>query len=240
MKRCLATTAVPRGWCLDVDIDEFFLFPYSEIMSLAQFLAYLNEHSYSAVLCQMLDMFSDQAVGDLAANIPVDDLMDTYRYYDLSHVTGIEYRSADMTRRFGPTNRVGSPRLRVLSGGVRKTLFGLNPLLSKHSLFRTDRGLQLFTHSHYSDGAHLADVSGLLLHYKLVANGYQSAAMNRGAFPATRKGYDALMDLIETQPDLRMRGPRARRFTGTPALLEENFLYASSRFTAVANAKRSG
>src|SRR5215203_6671877 len=47
-----------RGrWTLSTDIDELFDYPYSDVVSLKALLRYLNEHSYTAVVTYMLDMF---------------------------------------------------------------------------------------------------------------------------------------------------------------------------------------
>ena len=65
-KKCLAELVVPSGWCLDADIDEFFDYPFSATMDLSQFLRYLNRRQFSAVIAQMLDMFSDKPLSALA------------------------------------------------------------------------------------------------------------------------------------------------------------------------------
>src|SRR4028119_1076508 len=50
-----------RGrWCLCVDIDELFDYPYSDVVDLGSLLGYLNERSYTAVVAQMLDMFPEE------------------------------------------------------------------------------------------------------------------------------------------------------------------------------------
>ena len=50
-----------RGrWCLCVDIDELFDYPYSDVVGLGSLLRYLNGNSYTAVVAQMLDMFPEE------------------------------------------------------------------------------------------------------------------------------------------------------------------------------------
>ena len=48
LKKQLAERTVPAGWCLDVDIDEFFDYPFSDVLPLPEFLEYLNGKGYSA------------------------------------------------------------------------------------------------------------------------------------------------------------------------------------------------
>ena len=59
MKRALARTVAPHGWCLDVDIDEFFDYPNRDAIDLTGFLRYLNSRDFTLVVAQMLDMFAD-------------------------------------------------------------------------------------------------------------------------------------------------------------------------------------
>ena len=59
MKRYLAERFSSGRWNLCADIDELFDYPFSEKLSLRDFLGYLNNNNYTAVVAQMLDMFSD-------------------------------------------------------------------------------------------------------------------------------------------------------------------------------------
>jgi Glycosyl transferase family 2 len=59
MKRYLAERFSCGRWNLCADIDELFDYPFSEKLSLRDFLGYLNNNNYTAVVAQMLDMFSD-------------------------------------------------------------------------------------------------------------------------------------------------------------------------------------
>src|SRR5215210_5008710 len=59
-----------RGrWCLCVDIDELFDYPYSDVVGLDSLLGYLNERSYTAVVAQMLDMFPEEPLSGRASTL---------------------------------------------------------------------------------------------------------------------------------------------------------------------------
>src|SRR5450631_4132515 len=90
-KRYMAERSVKGGWCLDADIDEFFDYPYSDIVNLESFLSYLNSHKFTAVVTQLLDMFSDRPLSDLASE-EKEDLKSAYQYFDISAVTRTDYR----------------------------------------------------------------------------------------------------------------------------------------------------
>ena len=61
----------------DADIDEFFDFPGSDVMELREFLDYLNRNQFTAVMTQLLDMFSDQPLSHLVQK-QQEDLKDVY------------------------------------------------------------------------------------------------------------------------------------------------------------------
>src|SRR5215207_1361082 len=73
-------------WCLYVDIDELFDYPYSDVVGLGSLLRYLNQKSYTAVVAQMLDMFPEEPLSGRASN-PLDEpLKQRHRFYDISNV----------------------------------------------------------------------------------------------------------------------------------------------------------
>ncbi len=234
LKKQLAQRAVPAGWCLDVDIDEFFDYPCSDVLPLSRFLDYLNGKGYGAVLTQMLDMFPDRPMSSLAHKRR-ESLKQDHCYYDLSEVTRIGYLEEPLTAAYGGKNTIAMADTAVYWGGIRKTILGIHCFLTKHSLFRTGDGLQLFPHVHYVNGARLADVSGVLLHYKFASNAADEAAQNQSAFAATRHNYNKVIGVITAQPDLRIRRETARTFRRAGDLIEHGFLFGSQEFRTYAN-----
>lgn len=229
-KKRLAEMAIQKGWCLDVDIDEFFDYPFSHALSLSKFLEYLNTGNYTAVLTQMLDMFSEKPLAGLAHKIPLENIREMYRYYDISQITKSDYRSSELARTYASENKISNENNQLYFGGIRKVLFGINCLLTKHSLFRTGEGLQLFPHVHFVNKARVADVSCVLLHYKLVSNAYETASQNKEAFTGTSKGYSDLMHLIEKRPEHRIKSDNAAEFHTVADLLESKFIFVSEAY----------
>src|SRR5918996_554040 len=74
-------------WCLCVDIDELFDYPYSDVVGLDSFLGYLSSNSYTAVAAQMLDMFSKEPLSGREGNLENEPLKERYRFYDISDIT---------------------------------------------------------------------------------------------------------------------------------------------------------
>jgi Glycosyl transferase family 2 len=232
-KRYLAERSAVGGWCVDADVDEFFDYPGSNVMDLGTFLDYLNRNQYTAVVTQLLDMFSDQPLSHLVHK-QQEQLASLYQYYDLSDVERTKYRQAEFVVRHAAGNQVSNPETALLYGGIRKTLYGsewlTNCLLTKHSMFRLGKGVELFPHVHFVNHARLADVSCVMLHYKLVSNALETALQNKESFSGIGKGYSDFIDFILQNPDHQIKQSTAAKFSDAATLIEDGFLFGSAKY----------
>jgi tetratricopeptide (TPR) repeat protein len=134
------------GWALQVDVDESFIYPGWETVSIERFTDYLDANGWEGLRAYMLDVFPRCLLDPTGKPTPRAD----YRHYDADYLW------------FGQTR---PPYLRP-HGGVRERLFGAREHLHKLPLWRTDTAVAL--NSHEFSHLRLADVSGALLHYKLL------------------------------------------------------------------------
>jgi hypothetical protein len=229
MKKCLARKATEGGWCLDADIDEFFDYPFSSTVTLSEFLDYLNQRRYTAVLTQMLDMFPEKPLSVVAQEAQ-GSLKTTYNYYDISDVTKTMYGNCEFAARYGSSNILPNIPVLIMSGGIRRTICGNECMLTKHSLFVQGEGLELFPHVHFVNHARLADVSCLMLHYKLTSEALATALQNRQNFSYFARGYDDFINFILNKPDYPIRQSTAVRFCEAEDLVESGFLFMSATF----------
>jgi hypothetical protein len=134
-----------RGWGLQVDVDEAFIYPGWESLSIDRFASYLDSRGFEGVRGFMLDMYPRNLLDATGAPTPLE----RYRYYDADY------------------DWLGHPRAPYLvpRGGVRERLFGAQGDLHKVPLWRVESGAVL--NSHEISHIRLAGVSGALLHYKL-------------------------------------------------------------------------
>lgn len=146
-------------WVLVADIDELFDYPYSDSLSFEGLLGYLGHNGYTALVTQMLDMFS--VAGPESAGAPHASNRDVYRDYDL---TGLE-RMARPKHLYGRRGSVSNAVIPFYQGGLRKTSYGHVCWLTKHALFYGPALSHLDYHEHFVRGGRLADVSGVLYHY---------------------------------------------------------------------------
>ncbi|MCP4755225.1 MAG: glycosyltransferase family 2 protein, partial [Proteobacteria bacterium] len=102
------------NWCLCLDIDERFDYPYSDILGLGALTAYLRDRSYNAVLANMLDMFADKPL-DVLAGRNDRPLEEEYEFYDLSGIIKEKIKTPAV---------VSNDNLREYRGGLSETAFG--------------------------------------------------------------------------------------------------------------------
>lgn len=221
MKRYLANRYCSGGWCLCVDVDELFEYPGSKHVSLPTFLSYCETHGYNAVVTQMLDMFSDKPLRDVRSTVE-DDIGATYRYYDISALHRTAYLSS-----------VPDEQIQMHRGGIRKVVFGTDNGLTKISLFRMDGTLRPFVQWHHADGARIADVSAVLLHYPFVQSFYTKVvnAVKDGRYGyLTSDEYRSYLDGFDRDPEVRLKLATARQLESVDQLVDEGFLVASSNY----------
>lgn len=228
-KKYLAEQSAEGGWCLDADVDEFFDYPFSDVIDLRGFIEYLNKKRYTAVMTQLLDRFPDKPVSYLTKK-QKEDLKAVYEYYDISQVTKTRYHESENLARYGRGNVVSNEDAALYFGGIRKALYGNDCLLTKHSLFSLSGGLELFTHVHFVNNARLADVSGLMHHYKLASNALENALQNAERFVGTRKGYSDFINFLMNKPDYLLKKDTAIKFRSVNDLVNNGFLFMSEEY----------
>ena len=222
MKRYLVDRFSRDRWALIADIDEHFDYPFSDVLGVRELLAYLNQHSYTAVVAQMLDLFSDRPLRSPATTAE-DSLMGAHVYYDISNIRKTEYG-------FGI---LSNSNIKMHSGGIRKTVFGTDNGLTKAALVRASRATDLFAGWHHAEHALIADFTCILLHYPFLGTFYEKV---REAVQSRRYGASAGHEYIKywirlkDDPDLCLKRDSASLFAGVNALLDTGFLTVSPQY----------
>jgi hypothetical protein len=222
MKRYLAERFSPGRWNLCADIDELFEYPFARELPLPGFLEYLNGRRFTAVVAQMLDMFSELPLDEVESR-PDDRLTDTYTHYDISAVSRHPYVWSDPPR----------PEVSKHVGGIRRTVFGTNNGLTKAALVLMDGSVKPFVEWHQAVGAAVADVTGVLMHYPFVSTFRQKVeeAVRTGRYgTTTTHEYVSYGKELARNPRLCLKRPSARRFTGLEPLIADGFVVVSDDY----------
>ena len=225
-------------WVLCVDIDELFDYPHSDQVSLSAFLQYLEANSFTAVVAYLLDMFSDRPLSGL--NAAVTNLKDEFPYYDISFVRKLDYLASyphsgysnQFQRNVQLHNALPNSEIMHYVGGIRAQFFNLPDVyLIKHPLIFMD-GMVEYVHQHFVDHASIADVTGVLYHYKFVdgfAAKVNDAILNK-QYIEDSKEYQQYHQVLNTHPHLSLKTESAVKLHSVNDLVQARFLHVSEQY----------
>lgn len=219
-------------WCLFADMDELFDFEGSETAGLAGLTRYLAQQGYTALQAEMLEMFPKGPLS-AARGLSYAEAVQSFRYSDISTVRAVDYTSGDTGFAYYLRQNTLPPGgAQMLLGGVRGKVFGENCCLSKHPLVFNGPGVQAAAHPHASSGVRVADLEGLIRHYKFagdsLARDLQSQAEAVSEHGEDRQRSSAM----QTQPDLSLWSSDAVEGAGISELQRRGFLRSSPAYRA--------
>lgn len=208
-------------WSLCVDIDEFFEYPNSEIVSLDSFVKYLDQHGFTAVISQMLDMFPKE----IARGEQRDFKRHEHCYYMINNLLQGEYKLCD------PAVQKNSPEWthHTLRGGVRSAMFAAAPFLTKHPLIRRSRLTRRNRFGHLLDIGIVADVESILLHYKFFGDFFEhvaNAVTEEQYYKASRE-YKLYHHFLKSLDKLVFPTEEAEVWNSTNKLIEQKVISTS-------------
>src|SRR5215216_6090620 len=217
-------------WCLCVDIDELFDYPYSDVIGLGSLLGYLNSNSYTAVVAQMLDMFPEEPLSDREGNLQDEPLKERHRFYDISNLKRVSIKKNPRLR----NNTLQSDEIETFRNGIDNTVFGTEPLRTKFPLVFTDGTIKPFDgSSHWVDNAKIADISCVLFHYKFLDGFFQKRtvqAVQEENHYKNSRGAKKHLEVLDSNPTLQVKRESARELKGVNDLVENGFLVVSEEY----------
>ncbi len=216
-------------WCLYADIDEFFDYPYSDRISMKQFLKYLNPRKYTAILAYVLDMFPKKV---LFKSEREEDLLIEHCYYDISNITKDDYFSH--IKAFCCYNKLSDPTMTSYSGGIRKDLFKTTTssyLLVKHPLMFVNGKVEPVIDPQYCNKAYIADVNGLVRHYKFTTEFKKRVENSGGDYQFFAKDeYQSYLKVLKNKETLEILTPETKKLNNVNELVETNFLKVTDEY----------
>jgi hypothetical protein len=231
IKRYLVERFGRGRWTLSVDQDELFDYPYSDVVSLKALLGYLSENSYTAVVAYMLDMFPERLseVDPLGEDLTLEELKEKNRFYDISGVSRTSYHDIGDIG-----NVLANEEIEVLRGGVRERLFHVRPMLTKHPLVFLDEKLRPMDLSdHWAGNAHVADFTGVLLHYKLSNSLYETVRReikDRRQLNRKKDRYGEYFKVLDKAPSLVMKDSTSKELESVNELVGTAFVTVSRQY----------
>ncbi|MEM6342862.1 MAG: glycosyltransferase family 2 protein [Bacteroidota bacterium] len=224
LRRYMEDVYGKESWFITLDIDERFDYPNSSEVSLKQFINYLDQNKQTAVVSYMLDLFSIEEI----SKWPYDG-------FDIEEKC-IWYKNDDVEVFDHPLYRnisISDNNIKRYMGGIRKTVFNVLPDITKVPLKNTRLGAKVKINSaHYAEGCKIADVSGLLLHYKfdsVFRERHSDVLLDVEKYNYSNE-YLAYVNAVDGTEDFKMNVDSPKQFQDTDQLLEEKFLYASHAY----------
>ncbi|MFK7939707.1 MAG: glycosyltransferase family 2 protein [Roseovarius sp.] len=225
-----ARTCAPGHWVLYADMDEVFTFDRAPQIGLVGLTRYLDQHGYTALIAQMLEMFPRMSLQD-AGQISYAEALSEFDHYDLRATQALAYH--DPSIGFGwflQQNKVSNPEIPMLFGGTRARVFGEACCLTKHPLVKVVPGVAPGVHPHAAGYVNCADFTALIQHYK-----FTNASMARDADTAARGVIPHGEDLkrlaqFRSDPGLTLWSEEAERYAGLRPLQDAGFLHRSAQF----------
>jgi hypothetical protein len=237
MKQYLIERFARQRWSLLVDIDELFDYPFSDVVSLKALLGYLSSNGYTAMVAHMLDMFPEEPLSEAAGDEDVP-LKERHRLYDLADIISFDYQDAE-----GVNNVVSNEAIEILQGGVQNRLFNLHPMLIKHPLVFYDGQIKPVDLSeHWAGNARVADISGVLLHYKLSKSLYDLVRReNVEQRYVNRHGkYQKYLRVLDASPELLIRNDTSRELTSVNDLIGTQLANISEEYVRFVQSQLRG
>jgi Glycosyl transferase family 2 len=220
-------------WCLCVDIDELFDYPYSDVIGLGSLLGYLSSNSYTAVAAQMLDMFPEEPLSGREGNLEDEPLKELHRFYDISNLKRVSIKKNPRLR----NNTLQSDEIETFRDGIDNTVFGTEPLRTKFPLVFTDGRIKPFDRSsHWVDNAKIADITCVLFHYKFLDGYFQKRtvqAVQEENHYKNSRGAKKHLEVLDRNPTLQVKRESARELKGVNDLVENGFLVVSEEYMMV-------
>ena len=231
MKDYLAGRFCRHRWCLVVDADELFDYPFSGVIKLDSLLEYLNNNSYTAVISHMLDMFSDKPLSE-QEDMDERPVGEIGQYYDITGVRKEDY----FDRVFSGALRgysLSNKNIKFYSGGIREAVFGTPVWLTKHSLVFAER--IKFLSAHWVSNVRCADFSAVCFHYKLVGDFYKRTLkhIQAGCISKKTSAYDEYAAIISKCEDSGvplLKRETAKKLNSADDLIENGFLTVSENY----------
>lgn len=217
-------------WCLYVDMDEVFDFEGRAQLGIAGLTRYLERHGYTAMMAQMLEMFPKSSLRE-AAHLSYAEALESFSYFDISTVDKYPYHSPEIPfSALLAGNEIATPKLEFCFGGVRGKVFGENCCLTKHPLIFNGPGVTPAPHPHLSMGLRVADVTGVIKHYKFANDPGARDAASLGAGDLAH-GEDARRAAVmAAQQDVSLFSLDARPWNRVELLTRAGFLIRSPAY----------
>lgn len=207
-------------WCLTLDLDEQLVFPGCERATLRDLCDYLDEYSFDGIFTVFLDMYHAGPLSD-AIYKPGQPFLEVCDHFEPTTYT------LRPPMHFPYVGVFGGPRQRIFWEQGKK---GRGPSQRKLPLIKWRPGFKYVTSTHACSPIRLADITGVLLHFKFFSSfaSFAERELARGDRVQT-EDYEKYARLAKEQ-GLNFKSDRSVRYESSVTLVEHGVAVCSRDF----------
>jgi hypothetical protein len=224
-------------WCLVVDADEILIYPDFERISLRAFCNSLDLASFDALDCVLLDMYPEGRLSEVEYERGTDPLLiapcfDRSSYTDAPWFGGSSCADGGTVSHYIHHMNLFYRGPSRLVGGMRKRVFNVDACISKFPLVKFKKRMYLCPGTHFVQNARIADLRGVLLHFKYLNDFTQNIASEVARVQRAHGNeleYKEYLTVLNSRPDLSLFCSDSTRFSGSSQLVQLGLMKRSSR-----------
>lgn len=232
LRQYLINRFARNRWSLNVDIDEFFDYPYSGKIDIKSLVKHLSANKYNAVVANMLDLFSDKTIYFKQKFDNLD--LSKFKNYYFEYERSCPYR-------YEAGNEVSNPEIREFVGAIPGKFNYIAPYI-KHPLIFNDGKIRPMLEVHFVKNARLADFSTVLYHYKFVdnlLNKCRDVSFEKNYGDDSEK-YSAYYSFLKDKKFLEINVPWSKELNDVNQLINEGYIAVSDKFCSFVEASGKG
>lgn len=215
------------GWRLAVDSDELLDYPNSAYLSVPDLVGRVSARGHTGVIAQMLEMVPNGSLRT-ASNMDFATSVAAFNRYSTDNITKAAYHGGELQMDyFLCHNTVASSEIKIMTGGLRRSLFGEECMLTKHVLFHDTGPIHPFPHPHMICGLHCSDFTAVLKHYKFAGDYIERETKRRDEKRLFHKEGSIRLNVLEKEGDIVFSKIPLRQDPTPEELMNQNFLFAS-------------
>ena len=204
-------------WCLLLDIDELFYFPYCDRgRTFGDFLNSLEVEGHVVAKSMMLDMYSDRSIAKTIL-LPGKTLFETCPFFDRPRCVNLFFEKDFQWLQW------------LYQQGVRQRLFSASANIRKYVLMKYHSTMRFSAGHHHFHGkpGELAQERTFLFHFKFLQGlvEYARESVERECHWDASAEYRAYVRKLEMEADLVLYDEkRSIRYRGTETFLENRMI----------------
>ena len=227
----ICRTLLDNRWCLTLDVDEFFVYPYMEVLTLSGLIDYLEANSFDGVTSLFLDFYSNKPLSETEYQSGQSPF-EVCQYFD----NASQYFSYP-NENFPFFEIKGGPRQRIFWKNDELTV---GPSMRKTVLVKWKASFNYLIAAHSCTPIRLADFTSAVAHFKFLSHFKDFAKMEvaRNERVSNSKDWKIYASALEKQDLNFFDASISCQYRNSVSLIEQALVVSSPRFTNYAKSSQ--